>query len=278
MEYFGSKFNATIEYCGGLGNQLFQIFTLLSYSIDTGKNATLVYSDKSPSVTTRPTYWSTIFSEFKNFSNTNTGIKIQEMSGFIYHPIPDVINNVILSGYYQSYKYFSNNFNSICDTLRIRDKQASIQTEFSESYLKRDYSSQKIVSVHFRLGDYKRLQQYHPILPLIYYSNSLKFINNAIGDSIKILCFCEKEDVETVSNVVSGLELANYQIVSSDIEDWQQMFLMSLCDWNIIANSTFSWWGAMFNKNQENIIYPSNWFHTKTPVDLIPRTWKMVSF
>ena len=270
-------FTASIEYCGGLGNQLFQLFTLLSYSIDKNKRPVVIYSETSPSITKRPTYWNSIFSQFKNFTDTLEGQRFHEINGFVYNPIPYLDDNVVLSGYYQSYKYFFNNFEKICDMLKLRDKQTLIEKELS-SYLDRENKEQKIISVHFRLGDYKHLQQHHPLLQFSYYKNAINLIKTKVGTNIKILCFCELEDTKFVSDVISKLELENVTIVSPDIEDWKQMLLMSLCDWNVIANSTFSWWGAVLNKNRENVIYPSKWFHTDTPDGLVLPSWIKIGY
>ena len=67
------------------------------------------------------------------------------------------------------------------------------------------------------------------------------------------------------------------------IPDWQQMLLMSICNDNIIANSTFSWWGSYFNENPDKIVcYPGVWFGPKltqnNTVDLFPEDWKKIEF
>ena len=265
---------ATINYCGGLGNQLFQIFTVISYSIDKKKIPVLTFSDKSPSVTQRITYWKTVFSAFKNFSSVEQGTRIQLNDAFVYTDLPSLNGNVILEGYFQSYKYFHHNFLQIKYLLNFEDKIEAIKSKFFDEYLRRD-EDEILVSVHFRLGDYKKLQEHHPILPPSYYENAMKLLS---GRKIKVLYFCEEEDIEIVEQAYIPIIKAQKKIqVSPDIPDWEQMFLMSLCDWNIIANSSFSWWGAYLNNCQENIIYPSKWFHTETPQDLVPPSWNKVS-
>ncbi len=68
--------------------------------------------------------------------------------------------------------------------------------------------------------------------------------------------------------------------VRDTIPDWQQMLLMSVCDHNIIPNSTFSWWGAYFNANPSKIIcYPSIWFGpgvSHDTRDLCPKSWTKI--
>ena len=64
---------------------------------------------------------------------------------------------------------------------------------------------------------------------------------------------------------------------SYSVNDYEQLLLMSLCHHNIIANSTFSWWGAYFNSNPEKVdCYPSTWFGAKcnhSSRDLFPDNW-----
>ena len=90
-------------------------------------------------------------------------------------------------------------------------------------------------------------------------------------------------DEEKIEENIQKIKLAypNLEIIICDfnIEDWEQMILMSLCSHNIIANSSFSWWGAYFNNNTEKLVcYPSIWIGTTNNVDdLFPENWAKVS-
>ena len=69
--------------------------------------------------------------------------------------------------------------------------------------------------------------------------------------------------------------------VKDDIPDWKQLLIMSICHHNIIANSTFSWWGAYFNTNPTKLVcYPNAWFGIKKQNyimnDLFPENWKKI--
>jgi hypothetical protein len=79
--------------------------------------------------------------------------------------------------------------------------------------------------------------------------------------------------------ITNGRDI-QFHFVRDTIADWQQMLLMSVCDHNIIANSTFSWWGAYLNANQTKIVcYPSLWFGygvSHDTRDMFPETWKKV--
>jgi hypothetical protein len=69
----------------------------------------------------------------------------------------------------------------------------------------------------------------------------------------------------------------NQSAISLDLEDWEQLLMMSSCGHNIIANSTFSWWGAYLNSNPDKIVcYPETWFGPKAQhdtLDLFPEDW-----
>lgn len=141
--------------------------------------------------------------------------------------------------------------------------------------------------MHFRLGDYIKLQHMHPIITYQYYENAIKHVLDSMDISItkRVLVFCEKDDINTVSRVIGQLIeqpfiINNHVIfvyIDPLIPDWQQMLLMSNCDHNIIANSTFSWWGAYFNQNPNKVIcYPNIWFGSnvsKNTDDLFPVNW-----
>ena len=66
--------------------------------------------------------------------------------------------------------------------------------------------------------------------------------------------------------------------VSDEYHDWEQLLIMSVCDHNIIANSSYSWWGAYLNENKnKTVMYPEKWFGKKMQqhnlCDLFPLTW-----
>uniref|UniRef100_A0A6C0HIR7 Alpha-1,2-fucosyltransferase n=1 Tax=viral metagenome TaxID=1070528 RepID=A0A6C0HIR7_9ZZZZ len=283
---------------GGLGNQLFQIFATISYAFEHGHQFVFPYSDRLLVGKIRQTYWHnfltnlTIFTT-KNpvcrFSNDNlkTIPEIKE-SGFHYTKIPTVSVNKTFSlhGYYQSYKYFEAFQDKINAMILLTNQQKSVIQKYAK-YL----DGMPTISMHFRLGDYKEKQHFHPIMPKEYYESALMYILNmkySLDAPVRILYFCEKEDNGIVDGVMDYIskQFARYsalQIVKVEdgIEDWQQLLLMSCCSDNIIANSSFSWWGAYFNQNKDKCVcYPGTWFGPAMgPVnldDLFPPTWHVI--
>jgi hypothetical protein len=273
---------------GGLGNQLFQIFATISYAIKSRNQFKFhnVETLGGGSCTLRYTFWNSFLSRFKPFliNSIPQPIHVIREKDFTYNelPIHEMINNnTLLFGYFQSYKYFQENYVMICKIIGLDNLQKSIVAKIG---LDRNYL-ENCVSMHFRIGDYKNLQQYHPVLGKEYYYNCLQFIKNKFPDKIFIIMyFCEEVDVEQVSEIINYLQesFIDFQFVrgEKDLEDWQQMLLMSCCHHNIIANSSFSWWAAYFNNWSDKVVcYPSVWFGPSGNhdlKDLHPTEWNKI--
>jgi uncharacterized protein YlxP (DUF503 family) len=126
-------------------------------------------------------------------------------------------------------------------------------------------------------------------MPYEYYENSLDYIvnhkNNDKDKKFNVFYFCQKEDNVIVSDVVNRLKEkftnVSFFKVDDELPDWKQLLLMSCCGDNIIANSTFSWWGAYFNENSDKIVcYPNKWFGVSVNnnvMDLFPPEWVEIS-
>ena len=288
----------TVHLMGGLGNQLFQIFAVLAYSLEHGHPYIFPYSETLTSGVERPTYWETLFHHMKTFTTiTQTrGFTNQMLAalpqwrepGFNYTKIPHILTqqNFSLYGYFQSPKYFETYKTPILQLLKFPDIQNTIRNQFAH-YID---PSTHTISMHFRLGDYKYKQQHHPVMSKEYYNRALTHIMSKISTpNIKVLYFCEAEDNDYVTSVIEYLRKSvekSVDFIKADdtIHDWQQLILMSCCDSHIIANSSFSWWGAyLCNSNQtDNLVcYPSTWFgpamrSTHVVDDLFPETWTKI--
>ena len=124
----------------------------------------------------------------------------------------------------------------------------------------------------------------HPVLPIEYYIKSIEFLKDKITELERnnyILIFGELKDKEKIEQHIQriNVEFPNLEILICDynIEDYEQMLLMSLCEHNIIANSSFSWWGAYFNNNEIIVCYPSVWNgSTNETQDLFPINWNKI--
>ena len=273
-----------IEIMGGLGNQLFQIFCGIAYSLENNIsfkiNATK-FDNVSPldNISKRPTYWKNFLSNLSKFTCTNHQFAIPtyiEKTQFKFDKIPYINQDFKLHGYYQSYKYFDGQFANICKLINLDNQKL----EISEKYLNL-FNKKKPISLHFRIGDYVKNQAFHPILSNEYYINCISYLKSRLNnfeENYYLLIFGEPRDNEKIVNNIETIKQNfNIEIVICDyvIPDWEQMLLMSLTSHNIIANSTFSWWGAYFNNNSDKIVcYPRIWNGSNINVkDLIPETW-----
>jgi len=267
----------TIHVMGGLGNQLFQIFTLISYSL---KHKRPFYFEKSaPSREDRPFYWNNFLKSLAPFLKDGIQIPVYREPNFHYDELPLINQPIKFFGYYQSYKYFEEHKHSIEKFIRLEEQRDN---------LKNNYDFTDLVCLHFRVGDYINLQHHHPLMPVEYYSMALKqLIDKTKKDNWNILYFCEDNDINYVNEKVDSLKNdfpnLSFQKIDSKYQDWEQMLIMSLCQHNIIANSSFSWWGAYFNKNiDKKVFYPSKWFGyaqgNKKTDDLFTNNWIKIEF
>ena len=280
----------TCNLMGGLGNQLFQIFTTISYAMKTKHefNFLNVKTLGGTNNTLRHTFWDTLFAKLhpiliENFPEKMVFVKEVRFPFRELHISRFQSPNVCLYGYFQSYKYFQEFFPLIYKILEINKQKRLV---FEKTGLTKD-ELQNTISMHFRLGDYKNIQDFHPIMPYDYYKNALNYIlSSRKNKDFRVLFFCEKDDIFDVSNIIALLikEFPNIEFIKVDdmIDDWQQMLIMSCCRDNIIANSSFSWWGGYFNKNENKIVcYPCQWFGPNLnhdTIDLYPTNWKKIYF
>jgi hypothetical protein len=249
----------TATIMGGAGNQCFVVFTLLAYAMD---NKTSFYIEDKPIEhgVRKKHYWDTMLSTIGRFRKPcqPNNIIVREQ-GFAYNKLPtisDVSKPVKIIGYFQSYKYFEHQYENIMKFIKL-DK---LREPFTTLY---DYNN--TISLHFRVGDYKMLQDHHPLLDESYYVKALKHISK--GEACQVLYFCEDEDIDYVDNklniIKKYLPKLTFVKIDSKYDDWEQMMIMSLCKHNIIANSSFSWWAAYFNTNDKIVCYPTTWFGPK---------------
>lgn len=277
----------------GLGNQLFMIFAILSYSIDTNIDFT-IYTFKNMTYRRSRVYWESILENmkskleyiddrgYKNYDEVENSLTLYKEPVFNYKQIPLIKEDTNIKGYFQSYKYFQHNYNEIMNILNINEKIENVKNKYNDKYLKK-----KTIAIHFRIGDYIGLQGNHCIKRPEYFCNALnKLIQDLDKENIEdydILYYCQKCDnniilkyIEHIKNTIN--KSLNFVKISDNICDWEQILLMSLSNHFIISNSSFSWFGAYFCKNPNKLVYyPSIWFgpllqHHNTS-DMCPKEW-----
>jgi hypothetical protein len=264
----------SVDLMGGLGNQLFQIFTTIAYAIRHGEQFVFQNCEWLPIGTLRPTYWNTLLNGLKPFLTAKSNIcpsifDIYRENGFTYVPLPTFTRNIKLHGYFQSIKYFQEEFDFIREICGINE---NINTMRSKQQGARTPST----AMHFRIVEYRSMPNHHPVAPYEYYVWAIKRT-----DSKNILYFRPPEDAAEVDQIIKLLktEFPDVIFTPSDntLADWEQMVAMACCDKHIIANSTFSWWGAVLAEPKStHVCYPTNWFgpaYSYNIKDLVLPSW-----
>jgi hypothetical protein len=181
------------------------------------------------------------------------------------------VNGAYLHGYWQSEKYFSHHSKQIRADFNYRSHLIGRNLAIANMIL-----SGQSVSIHVRRGDYisnNKAKITHGTCSPEYYFKALEMIIEIYPDT-KIFAF--SDDPQWVSDILHDkypdLILIDHNTGNDSYID---MLLMSLCNNHIIANSSFSWWGAWLNPNPDKlVIAPSCWFISdKITKDLIPEKW-----
>ena len=259
----------TTHICGGIGNQLFQIFNLLNLAKKYNLNYIIEKKDISPSITHRVTYWNKIF---KNINLTdilpNNFQHYKENNNNIFQEIPKFDVDTKLEGYFQSDKYLNEIRDDIFNYLQLSQKDDKIVENYYQN-LKKESGDKKLIFIHVRRGDYVHLSHCHYNLTMFYYISALTKYD---VDKTHFVIF--SDDLEFCRE---NLDFLNYKSFI-DLDDYLSLFLMSKMDGAIIANSTFSWWGAYLLelKNKDAVIVqPSRWFTNGPllPNDRLKNSW-----
>ena len=295
MNYFKIKYSVIVELTGGLGNQMFQYAAGLALAKFKGKSLIIDYSRleksvfgcqlKALNVNENLLYFDKKNFLHENFINKfnkklglvfNQNLKIYREKNYNYEPLffEQGAQSIILSGYFQSYLYFS----KVEDLIR---EHFIPKNDNSKEYI---YWSEKIensknsISLHVRRGDYlnKKTSDFHGVLGINYYKRAIELMAKIVGGGYEIFVFSDDHDY--VDNTFLNVPFVNIVKTNSNAP-WEDMFLMSKCQHNIIANSSYSWWGAWLNVNKERqVIAPAKWFSNSAlssvnVLDLFPDDW-----
>ena len=283
----------TIYIKGGLGNQLFQIYATTAYAF-TNKHAVIFpYQTKmTGGVTPREAYWDTFLQPLRKHTTLHmydniSVVRVPEHHYISLPRIPEKVPVTRLDGYFQSYKYFHGT-----DGERWLNRVLQIDKHIKRIATTYKLDSSYNISMHFRLGDYLHLQEFHNVLSDNYYVNALEqVLLHTIGNKPIIVYYvCDLPDAKMVENRISNNISVFFKdrgitflpLPSTIVDDWEQMLFMSACECNIIANSSFSWWGAYWNPYPRKIVcYPSQWFGPanadKIVSDMFPEDWIQVA-
>lgn len=267
---------------GRLGNSMFQIAASIGYARKYGYQW---------AVQSRPhNDESAIHRVFPNLPKTNErGVMLQEHPSkictqhgthydechFNYHELPNKGDSVFLSGFWQSYKYFEH-----C--------QDEVKKVFALPHVPgyEDY-----VSIHVRRGDYVQHSGSFPPIDEVYLGRALHAVYTKLQGhypkwNLKVMVF--SDDIQYCKDVLFKNSNAAIYTFSEGRNELEDLSLMASCGHHIIANSTFSYWGAYLGHNPDRIVIsPScergQWFGLESGVkqdcvDLLPPEWIQIKF
>ncbi len=179
--------------------------------------------------------------------------------------------NTYIEGFFQTEKYFKKYEKEIREAFSFK-----VKPDKFNQYLIEQMGESNSVSVHIRRGDYvqkKRFQQVYATCSLDYYKRGVEYIASKF-ENPKL--FVLSDDIQWAkANWDLPYETIFVDNNSGD-KSYEDLRLMSNCKHNIIANSSFSWWGAWLNNNPEKIVIaPKKWFNDGriNQDDVIPETW-----
>jgi hypothetical protein len=194
----------------------------------------------------------------------------------VFQPaILDIAGDAYLDGYWQCEKYFI----EVADTIRDDFKLKSTLSDKSIQMLQK-IKSVESVSLHVRRGDYVNNQNtndVHGVCELEYYKNAVDILLSRIAKPLHIFVF--SDDIDWAGKNISfecPMTIVDHNDAGNACQD---LHLMSNCRHHIIANSSFSWWGAWLNSySGKQVIAPKRWFKSEewNFPDLIPGNWQQI--
>ncbi len=280
-----------VELKGGIGNQLFQYATAKHLAIKNNSQlkvdtSRLNHASKLGDVhrgfalealnlqaeLARAEEIKQLKQPYGIFSLSQRLFKTKILRQFFIDFVPSILSakgNLFLDGYYQSPLYF----NEIRSTLLAEFTWKNDPTPVTLRYIDQITNSNS-VSIHVRREDYAkdpRVLAEFGLCSLQYYTKAIDHINKHLDNPTY---FIFSDDIEWVKE---NLPLNDNWVIVDDkaVTDIDELLLMSKCKHNIVANSSFSWWGAWLNQNPDKlVIAPTPWFNKhKYDKNLIPGTW-----
>lgn len=285
-----------IKIKGGLGNQMFQ-YAFASILAKKHNEHILLdtsnYEQKNFHNPTKREFELDIFdndysfaseSEINSFLELSLPQKLKKKLGINYRKIyydtvfefgPNALElqpPIYLHGYFQSYLYFNTRkpeVRALFNFKNDRIDQANLD-------LMHEIEQSNSIAIHIRRGDYVEneiTKNFHGECTIEYYKKSLSYISDKV---INPKLFFFSDDIDWVKSNFNEEFPSVFVEHNQGSDSWKDMLLISKCKHQIIANSSFSWWGAWLNNNPEKIVVaPKKWLAKKEIDinDLLPSTW-----
>lgn len=242
----------TCDLIGRLGNQMFQIATTAATAWRNGTDFAL--PTKAMGSYTGEVY-------FPNLPVVpNRIFPVYREKGHHYIPIPPMKDGK-LHGYWQCEKYFNSYREQVIELFNLKPNQLP-----------------KVCSIHLRFGDYIAFKDKHPPVTHEYVQNAVDYVYEETG-TYRFKVF--SDDSKLAKEFMAGIGLPvpfGVSHIYEGTDPKESLMKMAGCEHNIVANSSFSWWGAWLNPNPDKIVIaPKVWFgpgnRHLSDKDIIPENW-----
>lgn len=203
------------------------------------------------------------YNQFEKLKSYNKKVIVKQKSVYYDSKLLNIKDNTFISGFFQHHQYLNLYRDFFIKKFTLRDE--FINSHFNR--LKKQIMSKSSVSVHVRRGDYVSLKHDCSIR---YFNNSVMYIEKKVNAPI---FYVFSDDINWCKKHLSFKSAPNFIDDKYYLEDYHELMLMKYCKHNIISNSSFSWWGAWLNENEQKIvIYPDKIKETLNK-DLCVENW-----
>lgn len=192
---------------------------------------------------------------------------VMEKAPLKYDPRVLQLENVYLEGYWQTYKYFDD----IRDIL-LSELKLEIPLDHTNEEVLQQIRSSNAVSVHVRRGDYLQFSEiYGGICTETYYIDAISYMRKHTNNPV---FYIFSNDINWCRNTFGKYKDIVYIDINDEDHGYFDLELMRNCKHNIIANSSFSWWGAWLNENPDKIVIaPRKWINGVEDDEICPSGW-----
>lgn len=267
-----------VKLIGGLGNQMFQYATAKALAIEKGQKL-VVDATAFETYTLHQLGLHHFKMRLQTYKKPNRfvikwdrlfkkTIQYHEQQFNYDSSLQEIKSDVLfLNGYFQSERYFKKHEKAIRFDFEITTPLKPQTLATLELMGKCN-----AVALHIRRGDYLQ-HEIHNTNKEVYYKEAMHYIENKVDN---VVYFIFSDDMEWVKENFKTNTKIHYIDFNDAASNFEDLKLMASCQHNIIANSSFSWWGAWLNNNPNKIVIaPQKWFNdtTRNYEDVIPNDW-----
>lgn len=267
-----------VSITGGLANQLFQVATCLSYAWKHGMQPIFLKGEYGGLPNHPGTHWDGFLSRVKKYliDALPTTIRNYHPEKWDFSPIPNPVElsvpsgNIRLNGCFQSDKHFLEHRKEILELFQPPDEIIN-KLKMKYHYVLQD--SNKFGILHVRRRDYLKSSVIYNTLPIDYYEKTIQIMEEKAGHSLQWFIIADSSEHQWIKDQ----EIFKRGLIVGNDFDYEDLWMITFFKYIIIANSTFSWWGAWLNQKEDKvIIMPKKWFSPEGPYPyegIYPEGW-----